>query len=99
MKGMKTFFFSFFEKMAELRGWQDTERTLSLQCFLTGKAQSAYSALGVVDSKQYKKVKAAIMKAYELVPKAYCQRFHSWRHGEQQTNLEFVRDLLSYFNR
>lgn len=90
--------FSLFERVAELRGWQDTERTLLLQCVLTGKAQSAYSALSVEDSKQYVKVKDAVLKAYGLVPEAYRQPFRFWKRGEQQTNLEFARDLLNRFN-
>ena len=40
-----------------------------LQCVLTGKAQEAYSALGV----SYDKVKMAVLQIYELVPEAYCE--------------------------
>ncbi len=39
-----------------------------LQCVLTGKAQGAYSALCVADSKVYETVKNAVLKVYELVP-------------------------------
>ena len=47
------------------------ERTLLLQCVLTGRAQLAYASLSVADSQVYNKVKTAVLKAYELVPEAY----------------------------
>lgn len=46
-------FFSLFEQVAEGRSWSDTEHTLLFQCVLTGKAQEAYSALNVTESKVY----------------------------------------------
>lgn len=72
-----------FERLAEARHWSDAERTLLLQCFLTGKAQEAYSALSVADSVKYVLVKTAVLRAYELVPEAYCQRFRQFRRGRQ----------------
>lgn len=39
------------------------------------------------------------LKAYELVPEEYSQRFRSWRKGDRQTHSEVVRDLVSYFDR
>jgi hypothetical protein len=34
--------FSSFERFADTRIWPDSDRTLMLQCVLTGKAQEAY---------------------------------------------------------
>ena len=45
--------------------------TLLLQSVLVGRAQEAYSALSTEDSKDYEKVKGAILRTYELVPEAY----------------------------
>lgn len=92
-------FFSLFERVADTRGWSDAEKTLLLQCILTGKAQEAYCALSVVDSRVYDKVKAAVLKAYELVPEAYRQRFRSWEKSGRQTHMEFVRELSTHFHR
>ena len=47
----------------------------------------------------YAKVKSAVLKSYELVPEAYRQRFRSWVKGDKQTNVEFIRDLTSHFQR
>lgn len=65
---------------------------LLLQCVLTGKgkkAQKAYSALSIVDCGVYKSVKATVLKAYELVPEAYHQRFRSWEKSGKQTHIDF----------
>ena len=51
--------------MAGSRGWSDAHQTL------TGKAQIVFSALSPVDGTNYGKVKAAVLKAYELVPEAH----------------------------
>ena len=92
-------FFSLFERVADVRNWPDTARTLMLQCVLTGRAQEAYSALSDAESKSYGSVKAAVLRAYELVPEAYRQRFRTWKKGENQSHLEFARDLNSHFTR
>ena len=69
-----------------------------LQCVLTGKAQEAYSALSVADSVKYELIKTAVLRSYELVPEAYCQRFRQFMR-ERQTHSEFSRDLVNHFNR
>ncbi|KAL0165843.1 hypothetical protein M9458_037687, partial [Cirrhinus mrigala] len=65
--------------MSEERNWPMSIRIVMLQTVITGKAQEAYAALTMEDRKDYDKVKVAILKAYELVPEAYRQRFRSWR--------------------
>ncbi|XP_030283654.1 uncharacterized protein LOC115587797 [Sparus aurata] len=90
-------FFSLFERLAEARGWSDSDQTLLLQCVLTGKAQEAYASLG--GDLTYKSVKAAVLKAYELVPEAYRQRFRTWEKRANQSHMEFVRELTNHFNR
>ena len=92
-------FLSLFERIADTRGWPVTERTLMLQCAFTGKAQEAYAALSNTDSQSYTKVKAAVLKVYELVPEAYRQHFRNWRRRKTQSHLEFARDLVLHFNR
>lgn len=68
-----------------------------LQCVLSGKAQEAYSSLSLEDSSSYAKIKSGVLKAYELVPEAYRQRFRSWERKSGQTYVEFVRDLSTHF--
>lgn len=92
-------FFCMFERLADSRDWSDSERTLLLQCIFTGKAQEAFAALTSEQCKAYKTVKDAVLKAYELVPEAYRQRFRNWKKSDKQTHVEFVRDLVTHFGR
>lgn len=92
-------FFSLFERIANSRGWPDEDRVVMLQSVFTGKAQAAYSALSEHESRVYKTVKESVLKAYELVPEAYRQRFRSWRKAERQSHVEFVSDLSRHFQK
>ena len=92
-------FFSMFERVAEVRKWPESARTLMLQCVLTGRAQEAYSCLSAADSQNYDLVKSAVLKAFELVPEAYRKRFRTWRKMEGKTHLESARDLSCSFAR
>ena len=90
-------FFSLFERVANSRCW--SERTLLLQCTVTGRAQEVYSAVTVAESGVYTSVKKAVLKAYELVPEAYRLKFRTWERSGKQTHMEFARDITSHFNR
>ncbi len=92
-------FFCLFECLADVMKWPENEQTLLLQCVLTGKAQKAYSSLSVHDSQKYLKVKDAVLKAFELVPEAYRQKFRNLRKPAEQTCCEFGRDLKIQLDR
>lgn len=90
-------FFSLFENIADDRNWGDSERTLLLQSVITGRAQEAFVALSASQRKNYASVKGAILKAFELVPEAYRQKFRNWRKGDGQTHIDLARELTGFF--
>lgn len=53
-----------------------------LQCILPGKAQEAFSAICAEDGLDHDIVNSAVLKAQELVPEAYHQKFRNWVKGE-----------------
>jgi len=53
----------------------------------------------VDDSGQYEIVKNAILKAYELVPEAYQQKFRNTVKSANQTHVEFARHKENLFDR
>ena len=53
-----------------------------LHSVLIGKAREIYSALPVDVSTQYEEVQQAILKAYELVPEVYHQKFGNCKKQE-----------------
>jgi len=91
-------FFSLFEQLADARSWSVSYRTLLLQSVLTGKAQEAYAYLAW-ENITYESVKAAVLKAYELVPEPYRQRFRTSQKRANQSHMDFVRELSNHFNR
>ena len=92
-------YFLHFEKIASSLEWPKEVWTLLLQSVLLGKAREVYSALSVDQSSDYDVVKAAILKAYELVPEAYRQQFRGCRKEESQTYVEFARTKENLFDR
>ena len=73
--------------------------TVLLQTVLVCKTQEIYGSLSVEKSFNYKHVKEAIVKAYELVPEAYRQRFSYYLKYDSKTHVEFAREKGNLFNR
>ncbi|KAK2895729.1 hypothetical protein Q8A73_015217 [Channa argus] len=66
-------YFNAFERIAATLKWPKTVWPLLLQCKFVGKAQEVCTSLSIEDSLDYDKVKATVLRAYELVPEAYRQ--------------------------
>ena len=92
-------FFLHFEKVAQSLKWPKDSWTLLLQSGLVGKARAVYSALPIEESSEYETVKTSILKAYELVPEAYRQRFRDSKKTDKQTYVEFGREKEMLFDR
>ena len=88
-----------FEKIAASLKWPEEFWTVLLQSVLIGKAREIYSALPVEQSARYTIVKESILRAYELVPEAYRQKFRNTSKGNKQTFVEFARDKEHLFDR
>ena len=72
-------YFSAFERIASSLRWPNDVWPLLLQCKLTGKAQEVLAALSLEDGLRYDVVKNTVLRAYELVPEAYRQKFRNHR--------------------
>ena len=92
-------YFEHFEKVASSLEWPKEHWSLMLQSVISGKAQEAYAALSADDSKDYDTVKAALLKAYELVPEAYRQKFRECRKQYSETFVEFAHRKELLFKR
>ena len=90
-------YFAHFEKVADSLNWPKESWVLLLQSVLVGKAQEIYGSLSVEQSSNYEHVKEAILKAYELVPEAYRQKFRNYLKYDSKTHVEFCegkRELI-----
>ena len=91
--------FHAFERIAKSHKWPSEVWALVLQSKLTGKAQEALGTLSIDDSLDYDKIKAAVLRVYELVPEAYRQKFRNHKTKSNQTVAEFGREKEVYFKR
>ena len=91
-------YFLHFEKIASSLEWPKEMWILLLQSVLLGKVREAYFALSVDHSSDYDVVKSSILKAYELVPEAYHQKFWTSKKNESQTYVEFARAKETLFD-
>ena len=92
-------YFLHFEKVAENLKWPKEHWTLLLQSVIIGKAREIYTQLTVEQSSSYDTVKKLILKAYELVPEAYRQKFRNCKKENEQTHVEFARTKEQLFDR
>ena len=92
-------YFILFERVATSLKWPKDVWTMLLQCVLIGKARDAYSSLSVDNSLNYDMVKAAVLRAYEMVPEAYRQKFRRFKKHDNQTYVDFAREKEALFER
>ncbi|XDV49410.1 hypothetical protein PO909_018663 [Leuciscus waleckii] len=92
-------YFTVFERIAGTLKWPRNVWPLLLQCKLVGKAQEVCSALTLEQSLDYEVMKNAVLRAYELVPEAYRQKFRNHVKTPSQTYVEFARDKASLFEK
>ena len=92
-------YFPHFEKVAENLKWPKEHLTFLLQSVVIGKAREIYTQLSLEQSSNYDKVKELILKAYELVPEAYRQKFRNCRKENDQPHVEFARTKEQLFDR
>ena len=88
-----------FEKLANDFDWPSNKNTILLQSVLKGKTSEVYLAMKPEQTSNYQTVKEAILKAYELVPEAYRQKFRNFTKEADKTHVEFAREKERLFDR
>ncbi|XP_068213397.1 uncharacterized protein [Palaemon carinicauda] len=72
--------------------------TVLIQCMLVGKAIRVYNALEEGIARDYQKVKALVLKAYDLIPEAYRLKFRNNNKHPSQSFVEFARVKENQFD-
>ena len=85
-------YFLLFEKVAKDLNWPLDKYTILLQSALKGKASETYTALSPEQTSDYQFVKKSILKAYQLIPEAYRQKFRNYKKESDKTHVEFGRE-------
>ncbi len=91
-------FFQHFEKLASLHKWPKSQWALLVQKRFHGKAAEVYAQLSLTESTDYTIVKTRVLKAYQLVPEFYRQKFRQEKKKHDQTFVEFARSKEQNFN-
>ncbi len=92
-------YFITFERVAVKLRWPKDMWALLLQCNLEGKAQEVCSSLPIEQSLDYDVVKTAVLRAYELVPEAYRQKFRDYGKSAKKTFVEIAREKGNLFDK
>ena len=82
-------YFDRFEAFAENQGWEEGEWAVMLSALLTGKALHVFSTLSKADQRDYKKLREALMKGYDLTEEGFRRKFRQARiqSGEKYASL------------
>ncbi|XP_078000635.1 uncharacterized protein LOC144453240 [Glandiceps talaboti] len=88
-----------FEQIAQTSNWDESSWVVRLASSLTGKARGAYIALPEEHFKNYRKLKEAIFKRYELNGEIYRMKFRSSYPKQQESYTEWGTRLTNLFDR
>jgi len=88
-----------FERYAVLRGWPKDEWALYLSALLTGKALEVYSRLTEEEAYDYNRLKAALLRKYELTAEGFRRKFYEVRREQGETAAQFTSRLMGYLDR
>ncbi|CAC5374158.1 unnamed protein product [Mytilus coruscus] len=85
-----------FEKLVVLHKIPKPEWALRLVPLLCGKALEAFSRLSEEDSRDYDKIKTAILSRYELTAEAYREKFRSAGQFSDESFKEFAVRIIGF---
>ena len=87
------------EKLVAKRlGWPEEHWYTLIHCKLTGKALKVFNSLSE-ENFSFETVRNAVLKAYELVPEAYRQKFRDLSRYGNQSFVEFAREKTELMNK
>ena len=82
-----------FERVMQAHEIPTSHWALNLTRQLTGRAQQAYAALNQEDARSYAKIKAAILRRYNITDETYRQQFRRLKLKQGETPIELVTHL------
>ena len=91
-------FFDRFEKIAGGNKWPKDRWSTLVQTRLKGKALKAYDSLTHEESQNYETLKKAVLRAYEMRPEAYRQKFRTSRKRPNDSYVDFARQITDEFD-
>ena len=84
------------ERMMTMYNVEEGRWAIKLAPQLMGRAQEAYAAMNTDTVRDYKEVKKAILRRYEISEETYCQQFQSSRKKEGEAYVELATKLKNW---
>jgi len=88
-----------FEHYAVLQDWPAGEWALYLSALLKGRALEVYSRLTEEEAYDYRKLKVALLRKYELTAEGFRRKFYEVRREQSETAAQFTSRLMGYLDR
>ena len=91
-------FLECFERFAQCQDWLEKGWAVSVSSLLTGKGLQVYAMLPAAEANEYSKLKAALLRCYDLNKEGYNRRkFRELKPDGGETASQFVSTLQNYF--
>jgi len=68
-----------FERYSEMQGWPKADWALYLSALLKGKSVECYSRLAEAEARDYNKLKAALLRRFDLTAEGFRRKFYEAR--------------------
>ena len=88
-----------FERFAKSNKWNESIWATSLSALLTGKALDVYSRMSETAAVDYKELKEALLKRYDLTENGFRVRFRNSKPEEGESPEQFITRLKRYLTR
>ena len=88
-----------FERFPAIAGWQRDTWAVRLSSLLTGKALDVYSGLSYEDTRDYDKLRKALLQRYDFTEQGYRERFRNAKPDGQESPSKLIVKIRNYFNK
>ena len=88
-----------FEKYTLANKWDRSIWVTYISALLKGRALEVYDRLSVADANDYKKLKDALLKNFDMTKRGFRKKFRNDRPERSETFIQFGSGLRSYLNK
>ena len=92
-------FLAVFERVAKQQKWSESVWATQLAGLLTGRAMAAYAALPAEEAEDFKKVREAILRRYDINEESRRRKFRGDRKKNGETHRELMTRLKENYQR
>jgi hypothetical protein len=88
-----------FERFAKSQNWIEDTWAVSLSSLLTGKGLEVYTSMSPSEASDYKALKVAVLKRYQLTEEGFRTKFRTSKPEQGETVFQYAARLRRYFTR